>query len=212
MSARAEQGRYSLVIEGGGTINETSFTATGQGEGDSLSGSLSFEVTFSAVREGTDPIANLLGVLILPTGLFGRELDGATNLLTLSDGDFGFRQLLAGEGVAAQSNGKLGRTGDREFTWSSSAEGQVELTRVSEIRPFSVIMLPAGLGKLIETIEWPIAEDDVVRRVYAIRHFTFEPVAQLEDHQLRDVTIESQVDGLSVRLDINSSIRRLPIH
>ena len=211
MSPRADPGPFSLVIEGSGTVNETSFTATGAGEGDSSSGRLWFDVEFSAVSEGTDPLANLLAVLILPTGLFGREENGAENLLTLADGDFGFRQLLAGDGIAAQSSGTLARTGDRQFTWSSLAEGRVELRSVSEIHPFNVIMLPAGLGKLIETIEWPIVDDGAPKRVYAIRHFSFKPIAELKEHQLREVTIKPQVRGLNARLEIDSQIRRLPV-
>jgi hypothetical protein len=209
---RAEPGSFSLVIEGNGIVNDTSFSATGHGRGDSVTGRLSFQVTFSDVHEGTDPIANLLGVLILPTGLFGREIGGAVNFLTLAGGDFGFRQLLAADGIAAQSHGKLSPTGEREFTWSSSAEGQIELSRVSEIRPFNVVMVPAGLGKLVETIEWPIVDDDLVKRVHAIRHFTFEPVAGLDDHQLREIKLQTHVEGLTVQADISSSIRRFPVH
>jgi len=201
---------FSLVIEGSGVVNGTEFTATGRGEGDALSGALSFEVDFSAIAEDTDPVANLLGVLILITGLFGKEIDGAENLLTLTDGDFYFTQLLAGDDVEINSSGKLARTGEREFTWSSYAEGTAALSSVSEIHPFKVVMIPAGHGKLIETVQWPIVDAGELKNVQAIRHFSFDPAAQLRDHQLRDVAIKPRVDGLSVRLDIDTAVRRLP--
>ena len=201
---------FSLVIEGSGVVNGTRFTAAGRGEGDARSGALSFEVDFSAIADGTDPVANLLGVLILATGLFGKELDGAENLLTLTDGDFYFTQLLAGDGVEVNANGKLGRTGEREFEWSSYAEGDAALSSVSEIRPFEVIMIPAGHGKLIETVQWPIVDAGELKHVQAIRHFSFDPAAQLRDHQLREVAIKPRVDGLTVRLDIDTAVRRLP--
>ena len=204
----SEPGSFSLLIDGAGTVNGTSFTAKGRGEGDSLTGDLSYEVEFSDVHEGTDLFANLLAVLILPTGLFGRELDDAENLLTIAGGEFRFRQLLAGEGVAAQASGSLRLTGEREFTFASSAEGDVDFADVSEIQPFSVIMVPAGLGKVIETIEWPIVERGRVRRIYSIRHFTFEPVRALKSEQLRDVRIQPpRADGLRLQLSINSAIR-----
>lgn len=208
MSPGSDPGFFSLLIDGVGTVNGTRFTANGRGEGSSVTGDLSYEVEFSDVHEGTDLFANLLAVLILPTGLFGRELDDAENLLTIAGGEFRFSQLLAGEGVSAQASGKLTLTGEREFTFSSSAEGEVNFVRVSAIHPFSVIMVPAGLGKLIETIEWPIVERDEVRRIYSIRHFTFEPVRTLRQEQLRDVRIEPpHADGLRLELRINSAIR-----
>jgi hypothetical protein len=205
-----KKGPFSLVIEGSGVVNGTQFTTTGRGEGDSDSGALSFEVEFSAIADKTDPIANLLAVLILPTGLFGREIDGAENLLTLTDGDFQFSQLLAGDGIRTTSSGKLARTGEREFTWSSHAEGDAALSSVSEIHPFKVIMVPAGHGKLIETVQWPLVDAGELKHVHAIRHFSFDPTAQLRDHQLRDVAIKPRVDGLTVRLDIDTAVRRLP--
>jgi hypothetical protein len=201
---------FSLVIEGSGVVNGTQFTAQGRGEGDTASGALSFGVDFSAIADNTDPVANLLGVLILITGLFGKEIDGAENLLTLSDGDFYFTQVLAGDGVDINSSGKLSRTGEREFTWSSYAEGEAALSSVSEIHPFKVIMIPAGHGKLIETGQWPIVDEGELKQVQAIRHFSFDPAAQLRDHQLRDVAIKPRIDGLSVRLDIDTAVRRLP--
>ncbi|WP_460305861.1 hypothetical protein [Actinocorallia aurea] len=209
MSAERGPGPFSLVIEGSGRVNDIEFTASGRGEGDTLTGDLEFEVAFSDVSAHTDPFANLLAVLILPTGLFGREGENAANLLTISGGDFFFRQILSGPNIAAQSSGRLDRTGPREFTWTSFAEGQVELAEVTEIQPFNVVMIPAGPGGMIETAEWPIVDDGQVKRVHAIRDFTFDPTAGLAGHQLRHVQIESASDGLALRLRIQSTIRRL---
>jgi hypothetical protein len=208
VSRGADPGSFSLVIDGVGTVNGIRFTAKGRGEGSSVTGDLAYEVEFSDLHDGTDPFANLLAVLILPTGLFGRELHDGENLLTIAGGEFRFRQLLAGDGVSAQASGKLSLTGDREFTFFSQAEGDVDFASVSEIHPFSVIMIPAGVGKLIETIEWPIVDRGEVKRVYAIRHFTFEPTQALRREQLRDVRIEPpRADGLRLQLRINSAIR-----
>lgn len=55
MNAKPDPGPFSLVIEGAGLVNGTEFSASGRGEGNSLTGDLDFEVTFSEVHEGTDP-------------------------------------------------------------------------------------------------------------------------------------------------------------
>lgn len=146
--------------------------------------------------------------MILPTGLFGREEEGTENLLTLSGGDFFFRQMLTGAGIAAQSSGKLTCTAPREFTWSSYAEGQVELTNVTEVQPFDVIMLPSGQGSMTETAEWPIVDSGVLKRIHAVRYFSFDPTARLSGHQLREVRIDLSANELSLRLGIRSVIRR----
>jgi hypothetical protein len=208
VSFETESGAYSLVLDGVGIVNGTRFTAKGRGEGNSESGDLFFEVEFSDVQKGTDLFANMLAVLITPTGVFGREVGDAESLLTLGGGEFHFRQLLAGEGVSSYASGRLSQTDEREFTFSSAAEAEVDFERVTEIHPFSVMMIPAGLGKVIETIEWPIVDNGEVKRVHSIRHFTFAPRTALRVEQLRDVRIEPpRTDGLRLGLHINSTIR-----
>ena len=78
---------------------------------------------------------------------------------------------------------------------------------MTAIEPFEVFMLPGGRGKLVETAEWRIVDAESVRRVHALRHFTFSPVSELRHHQLRSVKIAPHIDGQTVQLDINSVIR-----
>lgn len=209
---RLEPGVFELQIEGDGLINDTAFWTMGTGRGDTRTGDLAFQVTFSELAEGADPLANVLSSLILPTGLFGREVDGALSLLTLAGGEFSFRQRLAGEGVAAESTGVLVRgTSSRGLVWRSQAKGRVKLRHVSEIRPVRVVMIPSGPGRLIETIQWSVVDQGKDKVFHAVRDFTFNPAAELPGPQFRDVVVRHRSEGRQVSLQINSTILPFPV-
>jgi hypothetical protein len=207
MNPDAEQHVFDLGISGSGTINDVTFDVQGRGVGNTATGEFSFEVTFSDIARDTDPFANLLGVLILPTGAFGREIENARGLMTLAGGVFEFSQLIAGEGIQVRSTGNISRVNAREFVWNSHAEGVVKLKQVSAIEPLQVVMLPQGAGKLTEVISLPLIEQG--RRIIAqsVRHFTFTPGAELKQLQLRHALVKHSVEGASVRVDTRSTIQ-----
>lgn len=207
---RLEAGVFDLAITGGGTINGVDFSSSGAGRGDTRDGRLKFGVSFSALAEGMDPLANVFSSLILPTGLFGQEVDGALSLLSLAQGEFAFRQVLGGDGIAARSFGTLSRSASRGFTWASRAEGLVDLRSVSEIHPVWVVMIPSGPGRLTETIEWSVVDADKTKRFHAVRDFTFSPSAELPALQLRDVTLTADKGERNVSVSIVSRIVPFP--
>jgi hypothetical protein len=203
---QTDEGAYDLTISGRGEVNGTGFAVAGTGRGNARDGRLTFEVGFDAIAADTDPFANVLAVLILPTGLFGRERDGAQSLLTLAPDGFTFTQQIAGDGVAVSSHGDLTRHGDA-FAWMSVATGDVALRGVERIDPCRVAMLPAGPGSLVETVEWTIHDAGGPKRMTAVRHFSFPPHRALRETQLRDVAIAPRIDAGAVALDITSTIR-----
>jgi len=210
MDRAREPGAYDLRIEGGGHVNGTEFRASGAGRGDTRSGELSFDVYFSDLSADTDPLANVFSSLILPSGLFGREVDGAAGLLTVADGEFVFRQRLGGKGgVRAESVGGLHADGE-DFVWRSEARGQVPLRDVSEIRPVSVVMIPSGSGRLVETIQWAVVDEGMERTFHAVREFTFRPDREFTGLQLREVSLQPLKRGREVSVQISSTIRPFP--
>src|SRR5438094_104264 len=122
-----EKKSFQLEIHGSGRINNVEFNAVGHGQGNTGTGEFSFEVTMSEVAKGTDPFAYILGVLITPTGAFGREVGDAVGVARLSGGVFGFTQDIHGEGIEVSSFGQISRTGEGAFAWKSRAEGSVKL-------------------------------------------------------------------------------------
>lgn len=198
---------FHLLVRGLGTINGVEFEATGDGRGDTSSGHLEFNATFSRVPEGLDPFGNLLGALILETTVFGREIGDAVNLMTLANGIFEFSQIVTGEGININSYGNVLMTGEREFTWNSQAVGQVHLKNVSEIEPFVAVMIPQGFGKFIETVPIPIIEQNRRMVIHLLRNFTFTPRSELRQPQLRDITVVPMVEGLKVSVDIMAAMR-----
>jgi hypothetical protein len=201
---------FELLIQGSGRINDVSFDLEGTGQGSTVTGRFSFNTTFTDVAKGTDPFANVLGALIILTGAFGREAEGASNLITLADGVFGFTQLISGEGIDVSTVGDLSRTSETQFTWKSRAEGKVSLKKVSSIEPFDVVMLPQGMGKLIEVIALPLIDQRKRKIVNLVRDFTFNPKSQLSRLQLRHVTVTPRVTGRTVSVDTNSTIQVFP--
>lgn len=207
MKTDADQGEFDLRISGTGSINDVTFDVQGKGLGNTVSGEFSFDVTFSDVARDTDLFANVLGVLILPTGAFGCEIEDAQGLMTLAGGAFEFSQMISGDGIRVHSTGKLERVSDRAFVWNSHAEGSVTLKQVSAIEPLQVVMLPQGAGKLTEVISLPLIEQG--RRIIAqsVRHFTFTGGAELKQLQLRHVRVNHSVEGARVRVETKSTIQ-----
>ena len=207
MEAKAERQEFDLKIFGSGAINDVAFDVGGRGVGNTATGEFSFEVTFSDVARDTDPFANVLGVLILPTGAFGLEMENARGLMTLAGGVFAFSQMISGAGIQVRSTGHIARINAREFVWHSHAEGVVRLKQVTAIEPLQVVMLPQGAGKLTEVISLPLIEEG--RRVIAqsVRHFTFTPSAELGQLQLRHAIVSHSVEGTTVRVNTRSTIQ-----
>lgn len=145
-----------------------------------------------------------------PYRCFRRERGDAVNLLTLGGGDFMFRQLLAGDGITAESSGSLVRAGASSFRWASEATGDVKLTMIESIGPVEVIVIPDGPGRLVETIEWTLVDSGAVRRFQAARHFTFPRGRELPSLQLRSVSLTNAVSDRQVDLSIHSEIRSFP--
>jgi hypothetical protein len=199
-------GKFRLEIDGSGEVNGTGFTAEGRGGADAESGRFWFDVDFSAVPPGADPFANLLAIFIIPTGIFGQEMENATNLLRLAGGELDFTQSLSADGVATRSSGRIQRVDDETFRWTSTVEGRVELRNVTAIEPCEAVMVPGGAGKIVETIELPLFEGERRLVVHAARTFTFTPRSDLPDLQLRFIDIEPRVSGNTVGVTITSAI------
>jgi hypothetical protein len=158
---------------------------------------------------GSDPIANLLGILIIETTVFGREIEDAVSLMTLADGVFEFTQMVAGEGIDVRSVGDVSRSGDREFTWRSQAEGRVRMKNIKAIEPFEAVMIPQSFGRVIDVLELPLVVGAETRRAHVVRYFTFTPRSELRQLQLRRITIRPKVDGRTAAVDITATIRGL---
>jgi len=207
MSSAPKQNVFNLSIDGAGTINNVAFDVKGRGNGNTTTGQFSFEVDFSAVAPDTDPFANVLGVLILPTGAFGREIDDADGLMKLAGGVFEFAQMIAGEGIQVRSTGNISRVNSGELAWTSQAKGLVKLKQVSAIEPFQVVMLPQGAGKIIEVISLPLIEQGKRITLQSVRHFTFTPGSELRQLQLRHTIVDHSVETSRVRVNTKSTIQ-----
>jgi hypothetical protein len=200
---------FDIEIEGVGTINGVAFDARGNGIGNAGTGRLSFSVEFSAIPDGTDPFAGVLGVLIIGTTVFGRELGDAYSLMTLADGEFEFTQMVAGPRIEVGGFGAVTRSSDRGFHWTSTADGTVDLRGVTSIEPFDAVMLPQGPGKLVDVLEFPVVAQTERHHVHVVRHFSFTPRAELPTIQLRAVEIKPTIEGRRVSVDIASEIRTM---
>lgn len=201
--------RFDIKIAGKGKVNAVEFAATGGGRCDTATGRIAFDVEFSRLARGSHPLANLLGVLIIPT-VFGREHDGARNLMSLTGGNFEFTQVMTAKGIAVTSKGSMSRTADDEVTWRSSAEGTVRLAGVSAIEPFSAVMLPRQAGHVVDVLSIPLVQRGRRLVVHAIRDFRFTPRARLAQHQIRHITVKPTVGRLSVGVAITSDIFPFP--
>lgn len=201
--------RFDIKIAGKGKVNAVEFAATGGGRCDTATGRIAFDVEFSRLARGSHPLANLLGVLIIPT-VFGREHDGARNLMSLTGGNFEFTQVMTAKGIAVTSKGSMSRTADDEVTWRSSAEGTVRLADVSAIEPFSAVMLPRKAGHVVDVLSIPLVQRGRRLVVHAIRDFRFTPRARLAQHQIRHITVKPTVRRLSVGVAITSDIFPFP--
>ena len=200
---------FELRIQGLGEINGLSYKADGEGRGDDTLGEVSFGATFSQVPDGVDPFASILAVIIIPTVMFGREDDGARNLISLVDGEFQFRQTVVGDGVDAASVGDVRASNERGFVWTHRAVGRVELPPITDIDPFRAVMLPQGPGHITEVIAMPIVAGGSRRTLHAVRHFTFSPRVQLDREQVRDISVKPSVQGLRVSVEIATAVRPL---
>jgi len=202
---------FTLEISGTGVVNDVEFEARGSGTGNSSTGRLQFAVEYSAIAEDTDPFAHLLGVLILETTVFGREIGNAQSLLTLADGVFEFTQEVMGDGIEVGSHGSVVHGDDEQsFRWTSISEGRVELRDVQRIEPFEAVMLPQGPGKMLDVLELPLVAGDSTHRVHIVRHFSFSPRAELPGIQLRRISVEPTIDGRRVGVDIHADMRDVP--
>lgn len=201
--------RFDIKIAGSGNVNAVAFSATGGGRCDTASGRIAFGVEFSRLARGSHPLANLLGVLIIPT-VFGREHEGAQNLMSLTGGNFRFTQVMTAKGVSVTSEGSMSRTGDGEVTWRSNAEGTVRLADVSAIEPFSAVMLPRKAGHVVDVLSIPLVRRGRRLIVHAVRDFRFTPRATLAQPQIRHITVKPKVDRLSVGVSITSDIFPFP--
>jgi len=199
---------YPVVIKGKGKVNGVTFEASGKGSGNAASGKWDFSVMFSKVPADVDPFANLLGILILPTVVFGKVHGDAENLLTVAGGDLEFTQRLRGDDVHVDAVGTFRRTGT-EFVWNSEAEGKIGIPRVASIEPFDAVMLPQGHGKFTETFAFPFVCESGRVLVQAVRNFTFSPRAELRDIQFRRIAIVSSVEGRTVSVKTTSHIRTI---
>lgn len=201
---------HGVKITGVGSVNGESFKAEGRGHGDPTVGKWDFAVTFSVVPRDVDPIANLLGILILPTVVFGRTSGDATNLLTIADGVLEFTQILRGNDTAVQSVGTIRRTAPGELHWDSEATGVIHIPKLAEIEPFDAVTLPQGRGKLMDVFALPFLDGARARHVVqVVREITFTPKAELKQIQFRHITIESTVKGRTVEVRTRSIIRTI---
>jgi len=190
-----------------GLINSEEFEGHGVGIGDPDSGSWDFEVTFSRVPLDTDAFATLVGILILPTVIFGREEDGTKNLLTLADGNLEFTQLTEGDDAGVRSHGSIRAGQEGRLSWFSRAEGEMRIREVREVEPFDAIMLPLGAGKIVDVLTFPFITSKGRQLVHAIRTITFSPNVELPGVQLRRVHIEPIEQAATVRVVTRSTLR-----
>jgi hypothetical protein len=200
---------YQVGITGVGSINGVSFRVEGSGSGCAASGKWNFNATFSEIPHNVHPFANLLGILIVPTAIFGREDGNATNLLRLANGILEFNQILRGDEIAVQSVGTIKRTTDRALLWHSEAEGEINIPELASVEPFDAVMLPQGPGKITETFALPFITGHGRQVIHFLRQFTFTPGAGLEQVQFRRITIRLSVQARTVTVGTVSIIRTI---
>jgi|SoiMethySBSTD1v2_1073268.scaffolds.fasta_scaffold107232_4 hypothetical protein len=205
--SRPPSTRLPIDITSTGRVNGASFTANGTGVGDAGTGDWDFEVTFADKAADADAFATLVGILILPTVVFGRE-DGSTrNLLSLVGGNLEFTQLTDGDEVSVASRGSIRATPDGRLSWTSEAEGEIGLREVKEVEPFDAVMLPLGPGKIADVLTFPFVTPRGRRLVQAVRTITFNPAADLPGVQFRRVSIEPTATADGVRVRTQSLLR-----
>lgn len=200
---------YRLRIEGSGRINDTEYTAAGDGTCDPEAGDIRFQVAFSQIASNADPLGHLLAVLIIPT-VFGRERGGARNLLTVADGAFEFTQSMAADDLTVESCGSMEKVSAREIVWRSSARGHVRIGRVARIDPFTAVMIPQGGGRMLDVLSIPLIETDRTTVVHAVRSFDFRADAVLEQQQLRRISIRTEVEARRITATITSEMSPFP--
>jgi hypothetical protein len=196
-------------VSGTGLVNGERYDVEGAGTGNAALGQWDFSAEFSTVPRDVDPFANLLGILILPTIVFGRQLGDAVNLLTLADASLEFTQTLRGDDVAVQSVGTIRRLSPGELHWHSEASGDIRLPALSAVEPFDAVMLPQGPGRLIDTFALPFQGRQGRQILHAVRQVTFTPRADMKEIQFRRITIHWSVQGSSVNVKTLSVIRSL---
>lgn len=207
MDTISDRPEHRVGITGAGSINGVSFDAQGAGSGNASTGAWDFSVEFSEIPRKVDPFANLLGILILPTSVFGREEGDATNLLSLAGGVLEFTQTLRGDQIAVDSVGTIKRNGERELHWHSEARGDIQISELASVEPFDVVMLPQGPGKVTEVFALPFLNREGRSVVHALRQLTFTPRADLPSVQFRKVMIYSTVQAKTVKVRTMSVIR-----
>ena len=199
--------RRDVKITGKGRVNGVSFDAKGHGVGDAITGTWDFSVTFSEVPARVDPFANLLGILILPTSIFGTVRGDAVNLLRLAGGVISFTQILRGDDIAVESGGAITSTSGDGLHWHSEADGEIHIDRLSSIEPFEAVMLPQGFGKVTEVFALPFSGSHGRHLVHAVRQLTFTPRAAVPSVQFRHIRIGSTVEDKTVNVTTTSIIR-----
>jgi hypothetical protein len=199
--------KQAVDISSAGRINGEEFEGRGSGTGDSGTGAWDFEVTFSRIPPDADAFAVLVGVLILPTVIFGREEDGTRNLLSLANGNVEFTQLTEGDQVAVQSRGSIKTTDEGRLSWLSRADGEIRMREVREVEPFDAVMLPLGAGKIADVLTFPFITSQGRQLVHAVRNITFSPSAELPGMQFRRIRIQPAVSAATVRVATRSMLR-----
>lgn len=205
LTRRAPQQVLEIVSEG--HINGEDFSGQGTGTGDAETGAWDFAVTFSRIPPQGSAFATLIGILILPTMIFGREDENTTNLLTLAGGDVEFTQLTDGERIAVQSYGSIRAVDSTTMLWRSQAVGTLELGEVYGIEPFDAVMVPSGHGRIFDILTFPFQTNKGRELVNAVRNVTFNPYFELQQVQFRRIEIEPSGDGAFVRVNTRSQLR-----
>lgn len=195
-----------VSISSHGRLNDAPFEAVGSGVGEPVSGRWDFEVTFLQSPTQVDRFVALIGILILPTVIFGREQEATRNLSSLADGNVEFTQISRGNGVVVNSSGSVRRREDGGLDWHSEAYGNVELHDVIEVEPFDAIMLPMGSGKLVDVLTFPLVTQEGRRLVHAIRDITFSPKTKLPGVQFRRIHIRPTSSVTTVKIQTSSTI------
>lgn len=211
MESTGRAPKQNIEISSAGRINGEDFDGRGWGTGDAETGAWDFEVTFSRVPREASAFATLVGILILPTIIFGREDDDTTNLLTLAGGDIEFTQLTDGSGVAVQSQGNIRTQGPDTMIWRSEAFGDLQMPEVHGVEPFDAVMLPSGPGRIADVLTFPFLTKRGRELVHAVRNVTFNPQAELRHVQFRRIEIRPTSEGSTVRVITRSQLRSASI-
>jgi hypothetical protein len=195
-----------MLIASTGNINGCEFTASGEGTANPSTGVIQFSAEFTEIPAKADPFGSLLAILILPTSMFGMEIDNAVNLLTLSGGSFEFIQHVGGDGVSARADGTLARRPSGEFLWISRAEGYVNTGEIRSVDPFDAVMIPNGPGSVKESICLPLNTRTGRHLITIFREFSLGSASELPGLQLRRMTLEPDIRASSVAVAIDTAI------